>query len=361
MQNTAFEQEVLRLTNEFRKQNGLKALTLDTNLAKAADVHSQAMAKQDFFSHTGKDGSKPWDRAEKAGYETRFVGENIAAGYSSAKAVVDGWIKSPGHRANMLNPDYNEIGIGHYYLQNDTGNVNYRNYWTQLFGKGNVSEPSPTPSPTPSPSPNPKPKTSNNAVIRGTDGIDKITGGSRNQSLFGKKGNDIIDGKGGNDKLYGDRGNDRLSGGSGNDRIRGGIGNDRLLGGTGNDQLLGEDGNDILQGAWRRRSAEKDTLTGGKGRDTFVLGNEFGTLYDDGKANSMGTNNYALITDFNIKQGDKLQLSNDHTYRLGSAPKSAGGGRGLYIDNPAGQKDELIAVIRGDNNFNLNSNAVEYV
>ena len=157
MQNDAFEREVLRLTNEFREKNGRKPLVIDQNLEKAADDHSKNMAQQDFFSHTGKDGSRPWDRAEDAGYESRFVGENIAAGYRTPEDVVQGWIDSPGHRANMLNPDYNEIGLGYYFQQNDTGSVNYNSYWTQVFGKGTIESPAPPPTPTPDPDPTPNP------------------------------------------------------------------------------------------------------------------------------------------------------------------------------------------------------------
>ena len=395
MQNQAFENEVLRLTNEFRKKNGLKALVLDTNLDETADKHSKDMAKRDYFSHTGKDGSKPWDRAKREGYESGTVGENIAAGYSSAKAVVDGWIASPGHRANMLNANYNEIGIGHYYEANDTGNVNYRHYWTQVFGKGTIESPAPSPKPTPKPpaptppaptpvptptSPStPKPILSNKSSIKGTNRADKIVGGKASQRIYGKAGNDEIKANGGNDrvfgnqgadklfgnsgndKLFGGSGNDHVSGGSGNDHVSGGSGNDRLLGGTGNDRLLGGDGNDILQGAWRKTAPEKDVMTGGKGRDTFVLGTTSGTLYDDGKSGSRGLSNYALITDLNVGQGDKIQLSNDHDYRLGSAPKGVESGRALYIDNGAGQKDELIAVIQGSGNISLNSSTFKFV
>ncbi|MBT9314759.1 CAP domain-containing protein [Leptothoe spongobia] len=377
MQNQAFENEVLRLTNEFRKENGLKALVLDTNLDETADKHSKDMADQDYFSHTGKDGSKPWDRAKDEGYESGTVGENIAAGYGSAKAVVEGWKNSPGHRANMLNANYNEIGVGHYYLANDTGSVNYGHYWTQVFGKGTIENPAPNPEPTPEPpAPTPTPPsgpnviTSNNAVIRGTNRADKIIGGSRSQTIGGKQGNDIIGGKGGNDrifgdqgadKLFGDAGNDLVSGGSGNDHVAGGSGNDRILGGTGSDKLVGGSGNDILQGSKGGTASEKDVMTGGKGRDTFILGNKSGAFYDDGNSGSMGLSNYALITDLKVGQGDRIQLSNDHDYRLGSAPNGVDSGRALFIDNGAGQQDELVAVIRGSGNLNLNSSTFQYV
>ena len=240
--------------------------------------------------------------------------------------------------------------------------------------------PAPTPpAPTPTPPSGPKTITSNKTRIRGTSRADTITGGSKNQRIAGKNGNDTIRGRGGNDTIYGDQGadkifgergndkvfggsgNDYVNGGSGNDRLNGGSGNDRLLGGWGSDRLVGGDGNDFLQGAWRRTAAEKDVMTGGRGRDTFVLGNQSGTLYDDGKTRSMGISNYALITDLNTRQGDIIQLSNDHDYRLGASPKGADRGRGLFIDNAAGQKDELIAVIRDSGNLDLNSSTFKYV
>jgi len=340
MENSAFEQEVLKLTNEFRQKNNLDPLSIDQNLEKAADLHTQNMAKQDFFSHTGKDGSKPWDRAGKAGYETRTIGENIAAGYTSPQSVVNGWINSPGHRANMLNPSYNEIGLGHFLLQNDTGKVNYRHYWTQLFGKGTVTAP---PKPiTSRPEPITAPTVDNRSVIRGTKGADKLVGGNANQSLYGRAGRDLLEGKGGNDQLFG------------------GGGRDQLFGDAGNDRLLGGGGKDVLQGASRNRRNEKDILTGGGGKDRFVLGDSSGTFYNDGRASSMGTRDYALITDFNQRK-DVIQLSEKHSYRLGSAPSGLESGQGLFIDSPSGQKDELIAVIQGGQNLNLDSRAFTLV
>ncbi|MEM1254786.1 MAG: calcium-binding protein [Cyanobacteria bacterium P01_H01_bin.21] len=254
-------------------------------------------------------------------------------------------------------------------------------------GSSNPTPPAPTPPTPPTPTPptppvptppsGPNQITSNNSVIRGTSRGDTINGGSKSQRIAGKKGNDTIRGKGGNDTIYGDQGadrvfgdkgkdrvfggsgNDYVHGGSSNDYVHGGSGNDRLIGGWGNDRLVGGNGNDFLQGAWRRTAAERDVMTGGKGRDTFVLGDRSGTLYDDGKSRTTGTSNYALITDLNVKQGDMIQLSNDHDYRLGSSRVASG--RGLFIDNAAGQKDELIAVIRGSGNLNLNSNTFKYV
>ncbi|NJN88678.1 MAG: CAP domain-containing protein [Leptolyngbyaceae cyanobacterium SL_7_1] len=131
---TSFESQVLQLTNTFRQQNGLTPLSYNAKLAAAAESHSQNMALQDFFSHTGSNGSSPFDRMQAAGYNFSSAAENIGAGYATPEAVVQGWINSPGHRANMLNPNLRELGVGHYYLANDTGTVNWSHYWTQKFG-----------------------------------------------------------------------------------------------------------------------------------------------------------------------------------------------------------------------------------
>ncbi|MEM6753311.1 MAG: CAP domain-containing protein [Cyanobacteria bacterium P01_C01_bin.38] len=127
-------EEVVALTNSYRAEHGLQALTLNVNLSESAQVHSQDMALSDFFSHTGSDGTKVGDRAKSAGYQSPYVGENIAAGYISAEEVVRGWMNSPGHRENILNPNFKEIGVGYHYLANDTGEINYNTYWTQNFG-----------------------------------------------------------------------------------------------------------------------------------------------------------------------------------------------------------------------------------
>ena len=140
MQNLAFIQEVIELTNQFRISNNLNPLSVDLDLGEAAQQHSQNMAAQDFFSHTGQDGSRSWQRAQNAGYESTFVGENIAVGYRTPTDVVDGWIASDGHRENLLNPDYNEIGVGYYFLEKDTGIVNYNTYWTQVLGRGEIEQ-----------------------------------------------------------------------------------------------------------------------------------------------------------------------------------------------------------------------------
>ena len=132
-----FEQEVLRLTNAARSAKrkcgsktykAVPALRWDATLAKVAAAHSRDMAAKNYFSHTSKSGTSPFDRMKAAGYRYDYAGENIAAGYASPKSVVNGWLKSTGHCKNIMNRNFTELGVGY-----ATGGY-YGSYWTQDFG-----------------------------------------------------------------------------------------------------------------------------------------------------------------------------------------------------------------------------------
>ena len=103
---------LIDLHNKQRKAAGLWPLTLDKRLSDAARKHADWMAKTGTFSHTGQDGSTAGQRIAKAGYSWQSCGENIAAGHPTPGAVVDGWMKSPGHRDNILNGNYVNVGFG---------------------------------------------------------------------------------------------------------------------------------------------------------------------------------------------------------------------------------------------------------
>lgn len=130
-----FVNEVLKLTNEERSDRGLKPLKLNNRLMNTAEGHSQSMAMNDFVGHKDPtDGSSSQDRVEDSGYEWSRWGENVAAGQSTPEDVINGWMNSPGHRSNVLNPNFTEMGIGYEFLVDDNGSVNYNHYWTQVFG-----------------------------------------------------------------------------------------------------------------------------------------------------------------------------------------------------------------------------------
>ena len=144
--NPNFEEQVLALVNQERTKEGLQPLVLEPSLRDAARTHSRNMAQQDFFDHTGADGSRFTDRIRETGFSiTGASAENIAAGSATPEAVVRQWMNSSGHRANILNPALTQLGVGHYFLANDTGNVNYNHYWTQKFhaGQPSIGEPEP--------------------------------------------------------------------------------------------------------------------------------------------------------------------------------------------------------------------------
>jgi uncharacterized protein YkwD len=129
-----FRLRVLQLTNEYRQSQKLAPLTLNDQLAIAAQRHSEDMLNLDFFEHDSLDGKTPEQRTTLANYRGRYTGENIAAGYQTPETVVEGWINSPGHRENLLNPDSREMGLGYVFSANDPGRQTWRHYWTQVFG-----------------------------------------------------------------------------------------------------------------------------------------------------------------------------------------------------------------------------------
>jgi secreted trypsin-like serine protease len=133
-----FAEQVVVLVNVERAEEGCNPVTMHPQLNQAALAHSEDMALNDFFSHTGSDGSSVTDRMEAAGYVNWLTaGENIAAGQTTPEEVMTSWMNSPGHRANILNCDFEDIGVGYYFLENDTGTENWFHYWTQVFGSQN--------------------------------------------------------------------------------------------------------------------------------------------------------------------------------------------------------------------------------
>jgi uncharacterized protein YkwD len=125
----SFDQQMLDLVNEERTQVGLDPLVINEQLDEAADLHSQDQANMNIMSHTGSDGSEIDTRLQDqdTGYQYSTIGENLAAGYPDAEAAMAAWMGSDGHRENILNPNFEEIGVGHSLGENDTS------YWTQAF------------------------------------------------------------------------------------------------------------------------------------------------------------------------------------------------------------------------------------
>jgi Ca2+-binding RTX toxin-like protein len=154
--------------------------------------------------------------------------------------------------------------------------------------------------------------------LRGTNRKDTLTGTNAGEMLVGLRGNDRLNGRGGNDILIGVNPNTRTPGRN-----------------------------------------EIDQLTGGPGRDLFVLGDQQRVFYDDGKRNSAGLKDYALIKDFN-RQQDAIQLHGKVSdYRLGSAPQGLPKGNAIFLET--GRTDELIAIVQGNGKLDLNSSMFQFV
>ena len=135
---SAWEDEVVALVNLERAAGAVCGGTeydpagpvvSSPHLRCASRVHSKDMVDRGYFSHTNPDNQSPWERISLAGYPYQPTGENIAAGQSSAAAVLSSWMNSPGHCSNIMNPSSNQIGVGYY------PGGGYGHYWTQTFGR----------------------------------------------------------------------------------------------------------------------------------------------------------------------------------------------------------------------------------
>lgn len=137
IQNLDFEKEVLNLVNEIRIKHKLEPVVWQEDLARASRYHAQDMAFDDYMEHATYDRKNnrlvkicgTFDRIEKF-ITMPYLAENISAGRTTAKATVDGWMKSTSHRGNILNPNFKYLGVGYAYKENTV----YLHYWVQDFG-----------------------------------------------------------------------------------------------------------------------------------------------------------------------------------------------------------------------------------
>ena len=119
--------QVVNLVNQQRQKAGLSGLKSDSELMRLAQLKAEDMAAKGYFSHTSPTYGSAFDMLKKAGYSYRTAGENIAMGQKTAETVMNGWMNSSGHRANILGSGYTKIGVG--YAVNAKGTP----YWVQIF------------------------------------------------------------------------------------------------------------------------------------------------------------------------------------------------------------------------------------
>ena len=118
------------LINAYRREKGLKPLKLNATLTEAAKSHSRDLAKWDRISHFGSDGSNPWDRVKRVGYNAKLAAENVGTGQASIDEVMKGWKESPGHNKNLLLTDAEHMGIA---LVQDP-KTEFKTFWTLVIG-----------------------------------------------------------------------------------------------------------------------------------------------------------------------------------------------------------------------------------
>jgi uncharacterized protein YkwD len=118
------------LINAYRKEKGQKPLKLNTALTEAAKNHSRDLAKWDRISHYGSDGSNPWDRVKRVGYNAKVTAENVGTGQATVDEVMKGWQNSPGHNKNLLLTDASDMGIA---LVQDN-KTEFKTFWTLVVG-----------------------------------------------------------------------------------------------------------------------------------------------------------------------------------------------------------------------------------
>ncbi|MBO8172274.1 MAG: SafA/ExsA family spore coat assembly protein [Bacillaceae bacterium] len=121
------EYQVIQLVNQERTQRGLQPLKPNWELSRVARFKSQDMRDMHYFSHTSPVYGSPFTMIRNFGLSFRSAGENIAAGQATPQQVMNGWMNSPGHRQNILNPSFTEIGVGY------ASGGGYGHYWTQMF------------------------------------------------------------------------------------------------------------------------------------------------------------------------------------------------------------------------------------
>ena len=250
--------DVLALTNAEREAQGLSPLTMSDGLMTGASVRAQEITT--VFEHTRPDGTNCFTALEKSYWDS---GENIAAGQNSPASVVTAWMNSPGHRANILNSDYQKLGVGYIY----DNSSDYRYYWVQMFGS-TLYSPAPT-------------------IISAADmaaaTIEVNTSASASKLITLTSGNDTysntvsgatISALGGNDTVKNTGSKVSISGGAGVDSINNSGTKVTILGGDDNDKIINSGssakinagaGNDSI-----KNTAASVSIVGGAGKDSIT-------------------------------------------------------------------------------------------
>lgn len=330
---TGNERYFVSILNQARENRGLDPLQLERHLNSSSDRHSNWMLAEDVFSHTGAGGSSPTERMLEVGFDLTGswgTAENLAyvtinnngSLRDEVRSLFRGLMHSPAHRDNILDGDFDLVGIGlkvgwltirgqDYNVLIATQNFAHtagdyildiapgvaistadqpdlyiagptRSEWSPLFN-GDLFRAQASNDITLGTAKNDDLRGTGGADdLRGRDGADWIVGGSGSDTLRGQNGNDNLLGSSGHDFVFAGAGDDRVYGGHGNDIVKGGSGNDNLLGNAGHDRIFGARGIDHISGGPGRDhlvgGSQNDLLSGGNGADRLNGGRGSDTI-----------------------------------------------------------------------------------
>jgi len=125
--------QAMEMVNRYREQNGLHPVALHPKLQEAARLHAQDLADNDRISHFGSDGSDPWERVQRTGFNPKLAAENVATGQKTFGEVFRDWKRSPDHNRNLLLPDATHMGVAVI----EKPNTQFRTFWSMVLGTPN--------------------------------------------------------------------------------------------------------------------------------------------------------------------------------------------------------------------------------
>ncbi len=361
--------EILRIVNEEREERNLSPLTLAQGLMDATSIREQELVE--LYSHTRPDGSSCFTAVKKS-YSR--LGENIAVGQTSPKEVMNSWMNSTGHRANILNSDYKKLGVGYAY----DSSSEWKNHWVQMFA-GNLNDVE-----TLSADEILTTAISLKGASISTDtakDAEPIINSESNVTLTGGKDNDNIQSEGANVKIDGGEGNDSITvdktsdynwdtrswedtyydkatinGGKGADSITnynnqavidGGEGHDRIFNHGDNVTVHSESGNNfIVNGEFFSKGGTDIKITVGTGNDT-IINSGSNSMLDGGAGDDLIYNGYYYYEPWDVFYDDSY--NNEHNDKGGSSKVTIEGGTGNdYIKNRG--SNILFKYAAGDGN-----------
>jgi len=340
--------EILRIVNQERENNNLSPLTLSQGLVDATSIRAQEI--EEYYSHTRPDGTSCLTALTKS---YNYTGENIAAGQTSPAKVMDSWMNSPGHRANILNSNYKKLGVGYYY---DSSSY-YKYHWVQMFG-GDLSS-----ADTVSTDKIIKTKmTLKGAKISANTAknADPITNNEPNVKITGSADNDSIQNYADNVTINSGKGADSITNHNNKALIDGGADFDKIFNHGDNTTIKSASGNNlVINGEYFGKGGINVKIDTGSGNDTITNSGSFGVI-SSGAGDDFIYNGYYFYEPWSTFYDD----SYNGEYNDVSSNVTIEGGKGndqIKLKNTQqSSNDGSYTVILNDDNNSSHNTVIKY-